>query len=52
MLVGLYAITALFAGCVVEPRGGYHEGYYDHAHARYWHNSAWVRCGRDDPHCR
>jgi len=52
LLLSLCAITALSSGCVVVPRGGYHEGYYDHAHARYWHNHAWVRCDRDDRHCR
>jgi hypothetical protein len=49
VLLSLYALTTVLAGCVVaEPR----EGYYDHDHARYYHNHAWVDCGRDDSHCR
>ena len=49
LLLGIYVLTSLFAGCVVaEP----HEGYYDRDHARWWHNHAWVTCDRADPHCR
>jgi hypothetical protein len=49
LLLSLYALTSVLAGCVVaEPR----EGYYDHGHARYYHNHAWVVCGRGDEHCR
>jgi len=46
-------IVVLLAGCIWVPRGGggYHEGYYDRAHHRYWHNNAWHQCGYNDPHC-
>lgn len=47
------SLLALLAGCVVAPAPGYyHEGYYDHAHHRWYHNHGWVNCGGyDDPHC-
>ena len=45
-------LIALLAGCVIAPRGGYHEGYYDHAHHRWWHSNGWHDCGYNDPHCR
>ncbi len=49
LLFSLYALTTVLAGCVVaEPR----EGYYDHDHARYYHNHAWIGCGPRDNHCR
>ena len=49
LVLSLYALTSVLAGCVVaEPR----EGYYDHDHARYYHNHAWVVCGPGDGHCR
>jgi hypothetical protein len=49
LLLTLYALTSVLAGCVVaEPR----EGYYDHAHGRYYHSHAWVVCGPRDVHCR
>ncbi len=47
----LIALIALLAGCIVAPRGGYREGYYDQAHHRYWHNNGWHQCGYNDPHC-
>jgi hypothetical protein len=49
LLLGLYALSSLLAGCVVAtPR----EGYYDRDHARWYHNHAWVVCGHGDEHCR
>ena len=49
----LIARIALLAGCIVAPRGGsgYHEGYYDRAHHRYWHDNGWHQCGYNDSHC-
>ncbi|HEX4267102.1 MAG TPA: hypothetical protein VHY36_04390 [Steroidobacteraceae bacterium] len=47
------SLFALLAGCVVAPGPGYHEGYYDHSHHRWYHHHAWVACGGyNDPHCR
>jgi hypothetical protein len=50
-LLGLVALT-FASGCVVAPREGYHEGYWDREHARYYHNHGWVDCGPGDEHCR
>jgi hypothetical protein len=50
-LGGLLLGLMLFAqGCVgvVEPR----EGYWDRDHHRWYHEHAWVECGREDEHCR
>jgi hypothetical protein len=48
----IISVFAMLAGCIVAPPGGgYHEGYYDHAHHRWWHNHGWVDCGGGDPHC-
>jgi hypothetical protein len=45
------AMIAFASACVVEtPREGYHEGYWDHDHNRYWHNHGWAVC--DAEHCR
>ena len=45
----LLALIAIASGCVVaEPR----EGYWDHDHARWYHNHGWVNCGPGDEHCR
>ncbi|HTW75875.1 MAG TPA: hypothetical protein VMD56_13245 [Steroidobacteraceae bacterium] len=49
VLLGLYALTSLLAGCVVA---GPREGYYDRANHRWWHNHAWVVCAPGDFHCR
>lgn len=49
----LLGLMALLAGCIIAPRDrGYHEGYYDAPHHRYWHNNGWHDCGDRDPHCR
>jgi len=49
----LISLVVLLAGCVIAPRGGYHEGYYDRQHHRYYHDHDWHQCrDRDDPHCR
>ncbi len=45
----LAALVALSTACVVaEP----HEGYYDHAHHRYYREHVWHDCGDRDDHCR
>jgi hypothetical protein len=45
----LLAFVTYASGCIVaEPR----EGYWDHEHARWYHNHVWVACGPDDIHCR
>jgi hypothetical protein len=49
VLIGLMAIVS---ACVVAPREGYREGYYDHEHNRYYHEHAWHDCGEHDDHCR
>jgi hypothetical protein len=43
-LLGLFAFTS---ACVVEPR----EGYWDHDHARYYHEHAWHACTPADNFC-
>ncbi len=46
----LLALAMMFvSGCVVAPP---HEGYYDRAHHRWYHNHGWVACGVNDAHCR
>jgi hypothetical protein len=49
MLLGLMAVMS---GCVFGPRDGYHEGYYDHGHNRYYHENTWHDCADHDEHCR
>lgn len=44
----LLGFILLVPGCVVEPR----EGFYDHDHARWYHEHAWHDCGERDEHCR
>jgi hypothetical protein len=44
----LALVVMLVSGCVIGPR----EGYYDHAHHRYWHNHGWHACVQHDVHCR
>jgi hypothetical protein len=48
----LVSLLALASGCVVAPREGYHEGYWDHEHNRWYHEHGWVDCGEHDVHCR
>jgi hypothetical protein len=36
----LLGLIALASSCVVAPR----EGYWDHAHNRYWHDHGWHDC--------
>lgn len=44
----LLGMTLMTSGCVVaEP----HEGYYDHEHARWYHEHSWHNCGERDEHC-
>jgi hypothetical protein len=48
----LLGLIALSSACVVAgPGSGYHEGYYDHEHHRYWHENGWRECGERDEHC-
>jgi hypothetical protein len=48
----LLGLVALSSGCVVAGPGGYHEGYYDRDHHRYYHENTWHDCGERDEHCR
>ncbi len=47
----LLGLMMLASACVVAP-GGYHEGYYDRDHHRYYHENAWHDCVDHDEHCR
>lgn len=54
-VVGAGAVSALLmlaTGCIVTPGPGYHEGYYDRDHHRYYHENAWHECGDHDERCR
>jgi hypothetical protein len=55
LLLGVYVLACVLAGCVPPPPPGApgepREGFYDHDHARWYHNHAWVDCGPADPHC-
>jgi hypothetical protein len=54
-------VVMSLTGCVVHDKEvvhdnagytqGYKEGYYDHEHNRYWHDSGWHECGANDPYC-
>jgi hypothetical protein len=48
----IVALIALASGCVIAPREGYREGYYDSDHHRYYHEGGWHDCGEHDDHCR
>ena len=48
----LLVLMAAMSGCVIAPRGGYHEGYYDRDHNRYYHQNPWHDCADHDEHCR
>jgi hypothetical protein len=47
----LLALVALSSACVAAGPG-YHEGYYDRDHNRYYHENTWHDCGDHDDHCR
>jgi hypothetical protein len=47
----LLVLMAVMSGCVFAPRDGYHEGYYDRDHHRYYHQNGWHDCGERDDHC-
>jgi len=47
----LLVLMAVMSGCVFAPREGYHEGYYDRGHNRYYHQNTWHDCGERDEHC-
>lgn len=45
----LLGMMMTLSGCIVaEP----HEGYYDHEHARWYHEHRWHECGEHEDHCR
>ena len=48
----LLGLMLAASACVVEPREGYHEGYYDHDHHRYYHDHEWHECREHDERCR
>lgn len=49
----LLVLMGVMSGCVFGPRdGGYHEGYYDRGHSRYYHENTWHNCADHDEHCR
>jgi hypothetical protein len=49
MGVILLGMTMMMSGCIVaEP----HEGYYDHEHARWYHEHHWHDCRESGEHCR
>ena len=48
----LALLIGVVSGCVIAPRDGYREGYYDRDHHRYYHERAWHDCGERDDHCR
>lgn len=48
----LAAVVGLVSGCVIAPRDGYREGYYDQDHHRYYHERSWHECREHDEHCR
>jgi hypothetical protein len=49
----MLGLISLSTACVVAgPREGYHEGYYDRDHNRYYHENGWHDCGERDEHCR
>jgi hypothetical protein len=48
----MLGLISLSTACVVAgPAGGYHEGYYDRDHNRYYHENGWRDCGERDEHC-
>jgi hypothetical protein len=49
----LLALMAVMSACVIGPRDGYREGYYDRSHHRYYHERAWHDCGDEhNERCR
>jgi hypothetical protein len=48
----ILGLMAVMSGCVFGPRDGYHEGYYDRDHNRYYHENTWHDCADHDAHCR
>ena len=48
----LAGLVVLASACVVAPREGYREGYYDRDHHRYYHENTWHECADRDEHCR
>jgi hypothetical protein len=48
----LLGLMAVMSACVIAPRDGYREGYYDRDHHRYYHENAWHDCAERDERCR
>jgi hypothetical protein len=48
----LAALIILASACVVTPREGPREGYYDSDHHRYYREHSWHECGEHDNYCR
>jgi hypothetical protein len=48
----LLGLIALVSACVIAPREGSREGYYDRDHHRWYHENRWQECGEHDEHCR
>ena len=47
----LLGLMAVISACVIAPRDGYREGYYDRSHHRYYHENTWHECVERDEHC-
>jgi hypothetical protein len=48
----LFGLIMVASACVIAPREGYREGYYDNDHHRYYHEHRWHECVERDEHCR
>jgi hypothetical protein len=47
----LLGLMAMMSGCLIAPRDGYQEGYYDRDHHRYYHQHAWHDCADRGEYC-
>ena len=47
----LLGLMAIMSGCLIGPRDGYQEGYYDRDHHRYYHQHAWHDCADRGEYC-
>jgi hypothetical protein len=52
MTSSLLVLMVTMSACVIGPRDGHHEGYYDRDHHRYFHENAWHDCAGRDARCR
>jgi hypothetical protein len=46
----LLGLIVLASACVIAPREGYRDGYYDHENHRYYHEHRWHECTERDEH--